>query len=55
MASELKVTIFNYDELMNGCKVIIEVCHLLALPNPFIHEWLDSYITRNIKIGTCRE
>lgn len=55
MASELEIEILNYGELLDDCKVIIEVCHLLTLSYPFMHEWLDSYITRNIKIGICRE
>lgn len=51
MQLSTKVVLVNYEELMDGCKAIAELCMLLELLDDFMWTWIHSYLERNVEIG----
>lgn len=52
MASEITITIVNFDEILDGGKAIVDACLLLEISPVLTMDWLDQYLAENIEILT---
>jgi len=44
--ADMILTIVNYDEMVDDCKAILELCYLLGMPSD---EWVTEYLCKYIK------
>jgi len=44
------IRIVNYEEMIQGCEVILETCFILNLPTSLAWTWVNSYLAKYIKI-----
>jgi hypothetical protein len=47
----VKITLLNYEELLDGGRAIIEASAILGLPEYLTSLWVLSYLRVNIKVG----
>jgi len=50
-SQEMMIRIFNYDDMIEDCRIILEACYFLNITPHLTDKWITEYLTKNLKIG----